>query len=155
MGWGETGEMGAEEIEKGLERLVAAVEEATRSKHGWVAQLSAGLGAGLDFLSARPALAHLLLVESHAAARPARLEYERALTRLAAVLRPPPVELGGSSVVPEETARLLAGGLASHLSGRVLAGEAGRLGESHELLLSYLLAPSPSARPGSTVEHRG
>lgn len=41
--------------------------------------------------------------------------------------------------------RLLAGGLASHLSGRVLAGEAERLGEDHDLLLSYLLAPSLAA----------
>jgi hypothetical protein len=37
--------------------------------------------------------------------------------------------------------RLLAGGLVSHLSGRVLAGEAERLPGDHGLLLQYLLLP--------------
>lgn len=127
--------------EDGVDRLVAAVEVATRVERGWVAQLSAGLRAGLDLLAASPALAYLLLVESLAAARPARLEHERSLERLARALRPPPAELAGGEAVSAETARLLAGGLASHLGGRVLAGEAERLPESHELLLGYLLAP--------------
>ncbi|HWM55227.1 MAG TPA: hypothetical protein VNO20_07555 [Solirubrobacterales bacterium] len=51
-----------------------------------------------------------------AAARPARLEHERSLARLAEALRPPGGETPGGETVPEETARLLAGGLASHLS---------------------------------------
>jgi hypothetical protein len=51
----------------------------------------------------------------------------------------------GWEAVSEETARLLAGGLASHLSGRVLAGEAERLPGDHDLLLQYLLVPSPVA----------
>lgn len=38
-----------------------------------------------------------------------------------------------------------AGGLASHLSGRILAGEAERLPELHDPLLQYLLAPSLAA----------
>lgn len=140
--------------EDGVERLVAAVEAAIQGERGWVAQLSAGLRAGLDFLAAAPPLAHLLLVESLAAARPARLEHERTLDRLAAALRPPPAELAGGDEIPEETTRLLAGGLTSHLSGRVLAGEAERLPESHELLLSYLLAPSVAAASHSVDVRR-
>jgi AcrR family transcriptional regulator len=123
----------------GVERLTGAVEAAVGGEGAWAAHVSAGLSAGLDFLAASPLLAHLLLVESLAAARPARIEHERALARLAEALRPPAAELAGGAV-PEETARLLAGGLASHLSGRVLAGEAERLPESHELLLGYVLA---------------
>ena len=130
--------------EDGVERLAAAVEAATQAEDGWDAGLSAGLRAGLDFLAADPALAHLLLVESLAAARPARLEHERALVRLAEALRPP-AELPGGERVPAETVRLLAGGLASHVSGRVLAREAERLGDDHGLLLEYLLAPSLAA----------
>jgi len=126
--------------EDGVERLAAAVEAAIAGAGDWDARLAAGLGAGLDFLAASPPLAHLLLVESLAASRPARLEHERSLARLAAALRPPPAGL--AAAVPEETARLLAGGLASHLSGRVLAGEAERLPESQDLLFGYLLAPS-------------
>lgn len=124
--------------EDGVDRLSAEVEAAVRDEHGREARLSAGLRAGLDFLAASPPLAHLLLVESLAAARPARLEHERTLVQLAEALRLPP----GGEALSAETARLLAGGLVSHLSGRVLAGEAERLPELHDLLLEYLLAPS-------------
>jgi AcrR family transcriptional regulator len=128
--------------EDGVGRLVAVVAEAAQGERGWANRLSAGLSAGLDFLAADPALAYLLFVESLAAARPARLEHERSLERLAEALRPAANECG---LVSEETARMLAGGLASHLSGRILAGEAERLPELHEPLLQYLLAPSLAA----------
>jgi AcrR family transcriptional regulator len=131
--------------EDGVERLMVAVEAAVDGESGWVDRLSAGLRAGLDFLAAGPALAHLLLVESLAAARPARLEYERSLARLGEALRPPPSELPDGEGVSGETARLLAGGLASHVSGRLLAEEAECLPELHELLLQYLLAPYRTA----------
>ncbi len=130
--------------EDGVERLAATVEAAVEGERGWAWCLSVGLAAGLEFLAADPPLAHLLLVEALAAARPARLEYERSLVRLAEALRPP-AELPGGERVPEETLRLLAGGLTSHLSGRVLAGKAERLGEDRDLLLEYLLAPSLAA----------
>ncbi|HYJ20772.1 MAG TPA: hypothetical protein VEW07_01965, partial [Solirubrobacterales bacterium] len=131
--------------EDGKERLAAAAEAAVDGKGGWEDRLSAGLRAALDFLAADPALAHLLLVESLAAARPARLEHERSLAQLAQLLQPPLAAAGAGEAFPEETARLLAGGLASHLSGRVLAGEAEALGDSHDLLLGYLLAASHPA----------
>lgn len=127
--------------EDGVERLAAAVGEAAGDERGWANRLSAGLTAGLEFLAADPPLAHLLFVESLAAARPARLEHERSLDRLAEVLRPSAVD----GEVSEETARMLAGGLASHLSGRILAGEAERLPALHGPLLQYLLAPSLAA----------
>ncbi|HEY8810505.1 MAG TPA: TetR/AcrR family transcriptional regulator [Solirubrobacterales bacterium] len=130
--------------EDGVERLVAAVEAAVKGADDWSSQVSAGLRAGLELLAADPPLAHLLLVESLAAARPARLEHERSLVRLAEALRPPSGACGGE-LVPEETLRLMAGGLASHVSGRVLAGEAERLPGDHDLLLGFLLAPTQAA----------
>jgi AcrR family transcriptional regulator len=141
-------------FEDGVDRLVVAVEAAVDGEDGWSARLSAGLRAGLDFLAAGPALAHLLLVEALAAARPARLEYERSLGRLAEALRPPPSDLSGDETFSEETARLLAGGLASHVSGRLLAGEAERLPELHESLLQYLLTPYRTAAPRSAEKQR-
>jgi AcrR family transcriptional regulator len=135
--------------EDGVERLVVAVKAAVEEGGDWATQVSAGLSAGLQFLASGPALAHLLLVEALAAARPARLEHERSLERLAGALRPP-----GREDVPKETARLLAGGLASHASGRVLAGEAERLPEDHELLLQYLLAPLMTASASRSAERR-
>jgi AcrR family transcriptional regulator len=127
--------------EDGIERLARAVGEAVRSERGWTNQVSAGLSAGLAFLAADLPLAHLLFVEALAAARPARLEHERSLKRLAEVLRPPAADSG----ISDETARMLAGGLASHISGRILAGEAERLPDLHDSLLQYLLAPSLAA----------
>jgi AcrR family transcriptional regulator len=139
--------------EDGVERLTAAVAAAVGGGGDWTAGLSAGLGAGLDFLAASPPLAHLLLLESLAAARPARLEHERTLARLAEALRRPSDEPEGGGI-SVEAARLLAGGVASHLSGRVLAGEAELLPESHDLLLGYLLTPSLPAASRSDDERR-
>ncbi len=136
--------------EDAVERLSIVVETAAAGEGDRVARLSAGLRAGLEFLAANPPLAHLLLVESLAAARSARLEHERSLVQLAEALRLPP----GGEDLSEETARLLAGGLASHLSGRVLAGEAARLPELHDTLLEYLLAPSLATTSRSVDERR-
>jgi AcrR family transcriptional regulator len=126
--------------EDGVEELVAVIEAAGRDEREWAGQLAAGLEAGLGFLAARPPLAHLLLVESLAAARPVRLEHERSLVRLAEALRPPDLEAAS-----EETTRLLAGGLVSHLSRRVLTDEAEHLVQDYDLLLQYLLAATTSS----------
>ncbi len=131
----------------GVERLVVVVRAAVEGESDWSAQVAAGLSAALQFLASGPALAHLLLVEALAAARPARLEHERSLERLAEALRPPDGE-----AISEETARLLAGGLASHVAGRVLAGEAEGLPGDHDLLLRYLLSPLAVARPRSAEQ---
>lgn len=141
-------------FEDGVERLSDAIEATASGERGWVAQLSAGLDAGLGFLADDPALADLLLIESLAAARPARVEHERMLSRLAQLLRPPSSELPGGEIVSEEVARLLAGGLVSHVSGRVLAGEAARLPESRDLLLEYLLTPSLASPSRPFCERR-
>lgn len=140
--------------EDGAKRLAGAVADAAGGGRRGSAQLSSGLAAGLDFLAADPPMAHLLLVESLAAARPARLEHERMLSKLAQALRD--LDPGGrdGGAIEEETARLLAGGLASHLSSRVLAGEAERLPESHDLLLRYLLTPMPRAASGDVGARR-
>lgn len=140
--------------EEGVERLETAIEEVLENQGEWPVRLSAGLRGGLEFLATDPPLAHLLLVESLAASRPARLEHERTLARLAQVLRSQAETSAGAVAVSPETARLLAGGLASHLSGRVLAGEAERLPESHDLLLGYLLAPVLPAASRSANERR-
>ena len=141
------GQCFAAAYEDGKQRLVGVIEAAVDGVEGGGARLSAGLRAGLDFLAADPALAHLLLVEALAAP----VEHERGLAQLARLLRPPPSGLGAGEERAQETARLLAGGLASHLSGRVLAGEAENLGQSHDLLLDYLLAALP---PTAAPERR-
>jgi hypothetical protein len=135
-----------------VERLAAAVEEAVAGAGSWETRLSSGLSAGLDFLAADPPFAQLLLVDSLAGAHPARPAHERSLMRLAEALGASQVDRAGVAA-PDETTRLLAGGLVSHLSGRVLAGEAKRLPESHGLLLRYLVAASCRA-PSRSVGRR-
>jgi len=121
----------------GLERFAAEVGQAAGREGDWSASVSSGLRAGLEFLAADPQLARLLLVESLDPAGPGRSEYEDALRRLAEALRPPAGLVDGKAV-SDETLRLLAGGLVSHATGRVLAGEAERLPEDHDLLLEFL-----------------
>jgi hypothetical protein len=129
--------------EDGVQRLAACVSSAAGNGGEWVFRLSAGLRAALELLAADPALARLLLVDALVATGDARLQHERSLARLAEALRPP-TELTGGEPVSDEILRLQAGGLVSHLSGRVLADEAERLPEDHGALLSYLLAFSGS-----------
>jgi hypothetical protein len=126
--------------------LSTTVRAAVAADCSWPSRLSAGLGAALDALAADPVLARLLLVESRASLHPARPDYERALARLARVLADQSRDGGGRAITPE-LADLLAAGVASHLAGRVLAGEADRLPESRSLLLEYLLAPARLAAP--------
>jgi hypothetical protein len=139
---GRSGVEFATAYEDGVSRLAAAVETAVASGGiNWAARLSAGLRAGLEFLAADPPLARLLLVESLAVVGAARFAHERSVARLAEALRLP-AELAGGEPIADETLRLQAGGLASYLSGRVLAGEAEQLPDAHGFLLEYLLAPS-------------
>lgn len=123
----------------------AAVKAGSEEEGRCETRLSSGLRAGLEFLAADPELAHLLLVDSLAAARPVRLEHERVMTELAEALNPLVSELRGGELLHGEAALMLAGGLVSYLSGRVLAGEAKDLADAHGFLLEYLRAPSGAA----------
>lgn len=124
-------------LRNGVRRVETHVAAADASDDN---QLAVTLASGLELLAADPALARLLLVESSVAEGQLRLEHERSLARLAEALRQVPAA-GGRAPSPE-MARSLAGGLVSHLSGRVLAGEAEELLDSLDLLLDYLRAPS-------------
>ena len=128
-------------FEDGVESLAAAVFEAAGSKLDGAARLSAGLRAGLGFLAADPLRARLLFVDALDPACPIRLEYERSLERLGKALSATAGE-DGDGAIDAELARLLAGGLASYIAGRILAGEVERLPDHHNVLLEYLLAPS-------------
>lgn len=132
--------------EEGVERLAEAIELALDGEVGQEARLTAGLTAALEFLATDPPLARLLLVEALASRR-ARLEHERSVERLAVALRPVVAMRAGGGAVPVEVPLLLAGGLASLLSGRVAAGEAERLPEARDPLLDYLLGSSLPATP--------
>jgi hypothetical protein len=121
--------------EEGAERLAAAVAHAVAGESEWDARVAAGLGAGLELLAADPPLARVLLVEAPAAGSDVRLEHERRLVELGEVLLP-----SADPRSPGVMGELLARGLVSYLSGRVLAGEVEQLADAHEFLMEYLLA---------------
>ena len=132
--------------EDGVERLAAAVEEAAQGERGEPLRSRRDCAPGST--SSRP-IPPLPTCSSSRRLPPRVPPGSSTSARWCALRKPcacrPPT--AGRRSVPEETARLLAGGLASHLSGRVLAGEAERLPELHDLLLRYLLAPSLAAIP--------
>jgi hypothetical protein len=135
--------------DQGVERLAAAIQAAVDQEGNPVARISAGLTAALGLLAGEPSLAQLLLVASLATTPSARREHERSLARLANTLHKAHFNLPGDEAVSEESARMLAGGVVSHLSGRAFAGETQRLADSHDLLLRYLLVPSYRPATGS------
>jgi AcrR family transcriptional regulator len=126
----------------GVERFALVVGAAALSEPDELDRLSVGLAAGLELLAAEPELARLITVEVLSAGHSARLAHEGSLVRLGEVLCRQLAAQSGRQGPSEETARLLAGGLVSHVSGRVLAGETGRLTNDHDLLLDYLLTAS-------------
>ncbi|HEU4393782.1 MAG TPA: hypothetical protein VFR04_09145 [Solirubrobacterales bacterium] len=134
-----------QDFEDGVERLATVIEGAIAGCSDTASRLSAGLHGGLECLAADPELAHRLLVAPFLAAPPARLEYEHQQERLAQVLGAALAGPDDSPPLAAGMAELLAAGVLSHLSGRVLAGEAGGLVESHELLLEFLLMSRPHA----------
>jgi hypothetical protein len=129
-----------------LEQLAAAVAEATRGKTGWDECVEAGLGVGLAFIAGEPRLARFL-AEAPGADPVARAEYDEALIRLAEALRAAAAESPDPDEerISIERARLLAGGLAVHVAGRVRCGEAERLPGDRDLLLRYLRSGSREA----------
>jgi hypothetical protein len=130
----------------GFEKIATVVGAAVEGEKDRTLRVSAGLRAGLELLAEDPTLAQLLLTEPLASASPLRVEHERSLARLAGALIPV-VAPGSSRETSENLARLVAGGLVSYLSGRVVAGETADLGASHHLLLQYLLAGTDAVAP--------
>jgi hypothetical protein len=138
--------------DEGVDRARGAVEGAVAGETTWASRVAAGLRCGLELLAADPALARTLLVDPLSTPS-ARLLHGHAVARLGEALRPPATD-PGRWAMPAETARLLAEGLASHLSGRVLAGEAEQLVDSYDLLLVYLLTPPLPVSARSADEPR-
>jgi len=129
-----------------LEQLAAAVAEATRGRTAWEECVEAGLGAGLAFIAGDHRLAGLL-AEAPGADPSARVEYDEALIRLAEALRAATAESPDSDggQISIERARLLAGGLAAHVVGRIRSGEAESLPGDRDLLFRYLRSGSREA----------
>lgn len=126
-----------------VERIREQIDEscAKHAKEGWSPRVRDALTALVDFLSAEPALAALALVEGLRAGRGVYDRYQAALDSFVPYLREGAPQAPGGGAVPRTTDEAVLGGIVSLLGRRVMAGEAGRLGELKPAVLEFALTP--------------
>jgi AcrR family transcriptional regulator len=122
-------------IAEGLGRAEAACETADGD---WRQRIEAGLGALLAYLSARPAVARMCMVEALSASSAASRRYDAALERFAELLRR---NAPRDEPLPDTIAETLVGGVAWILNRKIRGGEAERAVESLPELSEFVLAP--------------
>lgn len=114
------------------------------SEHGeaeWASRIRDAIAALLRSLAADPALASIALVEGLRAGRGVYDRYQAAVEGFVVCLREGAPDAPDGGEVPEATDEAVVGGLASLLGRRVLAGEAGRLGQLQPEILEFALTP--------------
>ncbi len=104
----------------------------------WPDQVRARLAALLDTLAGDPSVARFFLVEPLAAGGEIAARYRDAMQLLAETIRP---QSTPSEMNVEVRDQVLMGGIATLISRRLNAGEAGRLGELLPDLVELALAP--------------
>src|SRR6187402_282291 len=124
-------------IERIRECVASACEEAAGEE--WPQRVRAAIDALLKQLSDSPALASIALVEGLRAGREVYDRYQAALETFVGYLREGAPSAHGGGEVPEATDEAVVGGIASMLGRRVLAGEAGRLGDLFPEILEFAL----------------
>jgi AcrR family transcriptional regulator len=125
-----------------FERLWSEVASACDAQQDWPAQVKAALTALLEFLVDAMTLARVFAVEA-ATAGLAAAERQVALTeRFASLLRSGRRHYPeAAAALPDTTEQALTGGIASIISGRLLAEEPQALSELEPELLQLLLTP--------------
>jgi AcrR family transcriptional regulator len=128
-------------LEDGFERACAHAEDVYEREAAWPDRVGAALGSIFADVAANPTVARACLVEALAAGPEASALHERALKRLAPLLRPGR-ELNPRRVeLPESLEETLAGGVAWLLGQRLVAGEAERLRGLLPETVEFLLRP--------------
>lgn len=107
----------------------------------WPERVRLGLTALLQAASAEPALAHAFLVESRTAGPRATTVYDDALARFVPVLREGRELSSSPDDLPERLEEGIIGGVAWHLSERLVEGRAEALPGFAPDLLTIVLSP--------------
>jgi AcrR family transcriptional regulator len=123
-------------------RIDRVVLEATVTETEWPRQVAAAITALLSFLASHPDMARLCLVEAAAVGEGSVERREQDAARFDALIAIGRSRLGEEHEQPEEGAEeALFGGLTTHLTRRVIAGEAERLDRDAPDLIEFVLAP--------------
>jgi AcrR family transcriptional regulator len=120
------------EVSTRIEAAVTAIDG------DWQQQVEAALGALLEWVSERPALARLCIVEAVSATAAASRRYEETLLLCVATLRRGAPSGAGLPATTEET---LVGGVAWILHQRIRRGAAGEASELWPELTDFVLSP--------------
>jgi AcrR family transcriptional regulator len=121
-----------------LARLIAA---AAATEPDWTRQAIGCLRAGLDFFSSQPDLARLCLLESVSATPAIAIAYREAVLALVPALAAGRSELPDPDTLLPETESSIIGGAVSLVTGRIVAGETGRLPQLLPDLIEFTLSP--------------
>jgi AcrR family transcriptional regulator len=124
-----------------VERIREVVLLACAREDDWGEGVCAAIAALLAHMASKPAAADLVFVEGLNAGRDFHERYQQAIRRFAPYLRDrAPVAVGGSQL-PEATAEVVIGGIASLLGRHILNGEGERLEEFFPEIAEFALAP--------------
>ncbi|MET0558198.1 MAG: TetR/AcrR family transcriptional regulator [Solirubrobacterales bacterium] len=135
------------------ELLLEVVTRSCRSTASLDERVGAGLGAGLDLLSAEPEVARLLFVEAFAAGDDVALRHHEWLRRYGALLRDASPRVAARPGEAAEIDTIVLGGVASRLGGEILRGGGTQLRLLIPSLARYVLAfyttdwPEPALGP--------
>lgn len=125
-------------VDAGFAALFERTEEACAAEGGeWRERVCAGLAALLDHLAEHPAEAHMLIVEAPAATTASAARYQVALARLTTLLRD---ATSAAKRQPEMLEVFNVGAVETILRGKILRGEAERLGALTPELCDFVLA---------------
>lgn len=120
--------------------LAGLMEEARAAQSDWTGRVAATFVALLDFLSSRPELARLYLVEAAAVGEAMAARRERTTQRFISLLEEGRPEAGerAPAVGIEEA---LVGGAVTLLARRIVAGEGEHLDRFAPAVIEFVLAP--------------
>jgi AcrR family transcriptional regulator len=121
----------------------------------WPEQVGAALRQLLDMCALNPDLAHLAIVDVHAAGRPALARRDATLHRFSVFLEPGQVELPPAVAGHEQITAAAVGGIYAALYNRIKAGETERLPELGHDLHYCALVPFLGHSKASAASHAG
>jgi AcrR family transcriptional regulator len=125
-----------------FEHLRRLMTDAAASHRGdWPRQLSAALGAALDFLSGQPDLARLCLVESPSAGPELQRRFGEVAEILGPYVRAGRQARGASRKLPDSTELSLVGAVGARLNREIALHGAERLPALLPGLVEFVLAP--------------
>jgi AcrR family transcriptional regulator len=121
------------------ERVTGAC--ARHARNDWSGRVLDGITTLISLLADEPAIATIALVEGLRVGRGVYDRYQAAIESYVPYLREGAPPAPDGEPVPEATDEAVAGGIASLLGRRVLAGETERLGEMLPDVLGFALTP--------------